>query len=74
MRAQKVSNLVELLLLLSDCVRCDFFLLSYLFINCLRLCDFLFAFVLTFAVLFLLGDDLRDCVFILVQIVEGVLR
>lgn len=70
---KQVSDLVQLFLLLSYCFYSDLFLLSNLVINGLRLCDFLFTFVLTFTVLFLLSDDLGNSVFIFVQIVEGVL-
>jgi hypothetical protein len=72
--AQKISNLVQLLLLLSYSVRSDLLLLGDLFIDCLRLGDFLVALVLTFAVLLLLGDNLRNSVFVFIQIVEGELR
>ena len=70
---KQVSDLVQLFLLLSYGFCSDLFLLSNLAINCLRLCNFLFTFVLTFTVLFLLGNDVGNSVFIFVQIVEGVL-
>ena len=70
---KQVSDLVQLFLLLSYGFCSDLFLLRNLVINGLRLCDFLFTFVLTFTVLFLLSDDLGNSVFIFVQIVEGVL-
>lgn len=69
---QNVSNLVQCLLLLKYGFRCYLLLFSNLVINSLRLSDFLFAFVLTFAVLFLLSDNFRNGVFLFVQIVEGV--